>query len=103
MAAKRKYQWEQWFGQRRTVLVRGVDYECSQSAMVGMIRNAASRRYNVRVGVVDMDNTIIIEVVGDTLNPDKAAVTEQPAPTLASAGQVEEGSEGHNRRVLAQC
>jgi hypothetical protein len=103
MAAKRKYRWEKWFGQRRTVLVRGVDYECSQSAMVGMIRSAASRRYGVRVSVVDRDNTIDIEVVGDILDPTKIAVADQSAPALAEHGQVEGQSEEPDRRLLAQC
>ena len=58
----RKYQWEQWFEQPQTVLVRGVDYHCSQTTMSGMIRNNASRR-GVRTRLIDNGDSIIIEVV----------------------------------------
>src|SRR5271170_1492927 len=60
---RRKYQWEEWFGRPRTVLLRGVHYHCSQSAMCQMIRNAASARY-LRVRLEDTETEIIIEVGG---------------------------------------
>ena len=58
---RRKYTWERWFGQARTVLVRGVHYTCSQSIMVQMIRNNASQR-GVIMRVEDHNNSITIEV-----------------------------------------
>ncbi len=64
MAAKRKYRWEQWFAEPRTVLLRGVDYECSQSTMVAAIRNRASER-GLRVRVVDNGDSIMVEVRGE--------------------------------------
>lgn len=60
----RKYLWEEWFSARRTVLQRGVDYRCSQSAMINQIRNRASR-CGVHVSLTDGDDTIVIEVIGD--------------------------------------
>lgn len=64
MAARRKYQWEEWFGRRRTILVRGVDYHCSQASMVQSIRNGASTR-GVRVSVADEGDSIVIEVTSE--------------------------------------
>ena len=58
---RRKYPWEKWFGRSRTVILRGVHYRCSQSAMVQTIRNNASQR-GVRVRVTDTDTEITIEV-----------------------------------------
>lgn len=101
MAAKRKYCWEEWFGVPRTVLVRGIDYLCSQSTMCGMIRNNASQR-GMRVRVVDRDDTIVIEVVGGEIhNPDKIAVAQQSPTPLAAHGQTEAKPERRNRCVLA--
>ena len=75
MAAKRKYRWEEWFGRGRTTLVYGEDYHCSQSAMTGMIRNAAIK-YGVRVRLTDTRDYITIEVASGALShPDKIAVT----------------------------
>ena len=62
MAAKRLYKWEEWFGRRRIVLVRGVNYDCSQSTMVQMIRNNATR-LGIRVRVLDTRDAIVVEVV----------------------------------------
>ncbi len=73
MAAKRKYRWEEWFAAPRTVLVRGVDYHCSQSALCGTIRNNASRR-GLRVRLTDTGNTVIIEVMGAVYHPDPTPV-----------------------------
>jgi hypothetical protein len=63
MAAHRKYPWEQWFGRPSTVLVRGIDYQCSQSTMVQTIRNNASAR-GLRVQPTDKGTEILIEVRG---------------------------------------
>lgn len=64
--AARKYPWEQWFGQKRTVLRRGVDYQLSQSMMHQMIRNNASRR-RLRVRIADTGTGMIVEVIGSIL------------------------------------
>ena len=64
---RRIYEWEKWFGQRRTVLLRGIHYRCSQSAMVQMIRSNASAR-NMRVRVIDTMTELVIEVIGTRSN-----------------------------------
>ena len=74
MGAKRKYRWEEWFERPRTVLLRGVDYDCSQSAMSGAVRNNASMR-GVRVRIVDTGDSIIIEVVGETAHTNTTPVS----------------------------
>ena len=74
MGAKRKYMWEDWFDKPHTLLVRGVDYHCSQSAMAGMVRNNASQR-GVRVRIIDTGWSITIEVTGEVPHTDKVAVT----------------------------
>lgn len=58
--AHRKYPWEEWFGQRRIVLLRGVHYRCSQSTMAQSIRNNASAR-GVKVRLRDTGTEIVIE------------------------------------------
>ncbi len=63
MAAKRKYRWEEWFGRRRTVLTRGVDYHCSQSSICQAVRNEAWRR-GMRVHIIDDKESIVVEVTG---------------------------------------
>lgn len=73
MAAKRKYKWEEWLHEPQTILIRGVDYHCSQSSMCQMIRNEAWER-GVRVSLIDVGYSIVIEVVGEVPHPDKAAV-----------------------------
>ncbi len=73
MGAPRKYKWEVWFDQPRTVLVRGVDYRCSQSSMVAGIRNAASTR-GVRVRLTDTGDSITIGVVSAIQHTNTAAV-----------------------------
>ncbi len=45
MGRRNLYDWNRWLGQRGPItLVWGVDYHCSTSAIVGQIRNHASRR-----------------------------------------------------------
>ena len=73
MAAKRKYGWEEWFDQPRTVLVSGTDYHCSQSTMAGMVRNNASQR-GVRVRLTDTGKSIIIEVVNEVPRTNQVAI-----------------------------
>lgn len=65
VAAKRKYDWETWFARKTTILVKGVDYHCSQSAMVQSIRNNAYVR-GVRVRPVDLDDRIELTVLTRT-------------------------------------
>lgn len=77
MPAHRKYDWETWFGQRRTRLVRGQDYHCSQSMMWQMVRNNAYARGLVgRVKITDTHDGIEIEVADEVLHPDKAPVPQ---------------------------
>lgn len=71
---KRKYKWEEWFGQPSVTITRGVDYECSQSTMAAMIRNNASQR-GLRIKLVDTGSSIIIGVVGEVQHTNKVAVT----------------------------
>lgn len=74
MAARRKYRWEDWFDHPVTTLKRGVHYHCSQSAMAGMVRNAASQR-KLYVKIIDTgDSIIIIKVVHESPHTDKTAV-----------------------------
>ena len=74
MSRKRIYDWEGWFGGGgKTVIHRGVDYQCSQSAMTNMVRTNASRR-GLRVRVIDGDVLIIIEVVGEISHPNETTV-----------------------------
>lgn len=74
---KRKYQWEEWFGRRRTVLVRGVHYHCSQSTMAQTVRNNASAR-GLHVRLLDTGTSLVIETRtgrdGESTHPDKAPV-----------------------------
>lgn len=70
---RRIYPWEQWFGRPRTVLVRGRHYHCSQSTMVQMVRNRASR-CGMRVRVGDIGDSVIVEVLGAIQHPDEAPV-----------------------------
>lgn len=92
---QRKYQWEEWFGRPCTVLLRGIHYNCSQSAMCQSIRNNASRR-GVRVSLVDTGTEIILEVKGgekggDCKKYDKGQTISNvrgdvPGEPLAAAG-----------------
>jgi len=59
--AKRKYPWEAWLSNPKTVLRRGVDYDLSQSMMHQSIRNAASLR-GIRAHVTDTGAGMIIEI-----------------------------------------
>lgn len=70
---KRQYLWEQWFGQRRAVLLRGVHYRCSQSSMCQAIRNEACRR-RLRVRLTDGGTEVILEVVGAIPRTDTPAI-----------------------------
>ena len=60
---KRKYNWEGLFEQEEVVrIAHGIDYHCSQSTMVGQIRNEASKR-GKRVRVIDEGRSITVEVI----------------------------------------
>lgn len=61
---QRKYPWEEWFGLKRVVLLRGVHYHCSQSTMAQTVRNNASTR-GLCVRLVDTGTEIIVEVTKD--------------------------------------
>jgi hypothetical protein len=73
MPARRKYNWEEWFGRPVTLLTRGADYNCSQSIMCAVIRNEASER-RVRIRLRDEGDSIIIEVVDAVPHPDKTTI-----------------------------
>lgn len=76
---RQKYKWELWFVRDKTVLLRGVDYDCSQSSMVQSIRNAATR-HGVRVHIEDEGDTITIEVKGETPHTNTPAFAGQYEP-----------------------
>lgn len=59
---QRKYPWDEWFGNKITVLVRGEDYDCSQSTMTQLIRNRGSQA-GLKLKVIDTDTEIIIVVM----------------------------------------
>ena len=73
MAARRKYQWEEWFGRKTTEIRRGEHYHCSQSTMAGTIRCNASRR-GVRVSLLDNGDSITIEVTSEISRTDQVTV-----------------------------
>lgn len=73
---KRKYPWEKWFGGGFAILLRGVDYHCSQSTMTQSIRNRASLE-GLKVKIEDTGTEIILTVIGgrnEIPHTDKAAV-----------------------------
>ena len=74
----RKYFWDRWFGGAPTTIVRGVDYQCSQSTMVATVRNSASMRH-LRVKIVDAGGSIVIQVVGRTKDSDEIRNTDKVA------------------------
>lgn len=59
--ANRKYHWEEWFGRPRTVILRGRDYKCSQSAMWQQVKDKA-HQLGIKVKVTDNNDSITIEV-----------------------------------------
>lgn len=73
----RKYPWEEWFARQRCVLLRGVHYHRSQSAMCQMVRNNACQR-GVSVRLTDTGTEIIVEVIG-TRKP-TGGIIEVPRP-----------------------
>ena len=95
MAATRKYMWEEWFGRPLTLVVQGVDYQCSQSTMVAQIRNCASRR-GVRVRLTDVGDSIVIEVVSEIPHANKVAIAVESETTLAQVRDAEEATESCN-------
>ncbi len=82
MAPKRKYRWEEWFAKPRTVLVQGIDYNCSQSTMSQMVRNEASMRH-LRVRVEDNRQSIVIEVKCEISHPNPPTIPSQHSTALA--------------------
>ena len=61
--ANRKYPWEKWLGDPRTVIKRGVDYNLSQAIMFQVVKNNATLRRK-RIRLVDTNDGLIIEVLG---------------------------------------
>lgn len=59
---RRKYDYERWFDDHPTVIVRGVDYHCSQSTMSQALRNRASMM-GINISLVDTGDTIEVRVV----------------------------------------
>lgn len=74
MAAHRKYNWEGLFERSRTLLRRGVDYNCAQAVMWQMVRSNAYRR-GVKARVTDTHDGILVEVLD--------AVPDTAAPAVA--------------------
>lgn len=74
-----KYNWDGLFKRAHTVLVRGIDYQCSQSSMAGSIRNKASK-LGLRVKLADTGDSIIIKVIGAIPHTNQAAVTSESQP-----------------------
>lgn len=74
---QRKYHWDEWFSKPRTVLLRNVHYDCSQSTMVQSIRNEASTR-GLRVKILDCTSgtEIVFEVTGRR-KPDEVPSTNK--------------------------
>lgn len=92
--ARRKYPWEVWFGQPRTVLVRGVDYKLSQFMMCQTIVNNRWR-CKYRVNVKDIGTAIVINVAiseneDEISHTDKVTVTTEYEDALAGNGESEE-------------
>lgn len=73
MPARTKYRWDEWFRRGRMALLLGTHYECSQSSIVAMVRNAASKR-GLSVCVQDRGDHVIVEVTGESPHPDKTPV-----------------------------
>ncbi len=92
MGARRKYKWEEWFGQPYTKLVRGVHYDCSQSSMCGSIRNAASQRGLQQLGLsirlTDNGTEIVLQVR-------RAGATRYPWDEWFAPELNEEGTQVH--------
>lgn len=88
-----KYPWSSWFGQKHTVIRRGVDYKISQSMMYQTIRNNASAR-GLRVKIEDNNDSLTIEVIGDktseVLHTNQVTVPAQYANAVAGNGLLEE-------------
>ena len=74
MAAHRKYNWELWFGQATTKLIRGVDYQIPQAIMWQTVRDNARRR-GVSCRVTDTHDGILIEVQDAVPYTDKTTIT----------------------------
>lgn len=69
----RKYDWEGWFDQPVTKIWRGLDYHCSQWAMICQVKQNAQTR-GLRVRVTDNHESITIEVIGARPHTDKVTV-----------------------------
>ena len=100
MAAHRKYNWEEWLLGKESivVLLGGLDYSCSQSTMVQMIRNEASER-GVRVRIIDRRDSILIQRLklrNEILHTDQTTVVGQHPDALAFDGGHKEETESSN-------
>ena len=73
VAALRKYPWERWFTKSRIILIRGIDYHCSQSTMAQTIRNNASSR-GLKVRLRDIGEAIVVQTDAFP-HTDKIAIT----------------------------
>lgn len=66
-----KYPWHTWLSQRRLVLRRKIlglsgtrengDYSCSQSSMVGQVRNALSR-HGLTGSIEDLGTGLVVTI-----------------------------------------
>ena len=61
MAAKRLYDWDDWFSRGRFVLRAGFEYLCSNSSMAQQVRVQASHR-GAFVSIRDEITRLVVEV-----------------------------------------
>lgn len=96
---RKKYPWNEWFAQPRTILLRGVDYDCSQSTMAQTVRNNASSR-GLSVRITDTGTEIIVDVAKETTDAHtdttEASVSGEHPPALAGNGAPQEKTTAGN-------
>jgi hypothetical protein len=73
-----RYPWEQWFKTTKFKLLKGRDYFCKTSGIVGQLRNYATReKYRISIDVADDEKSITVFVLAKlhddhpTTRPDK--------------------------------
>lgn len=101
-----KYDWEEWFSKKFTILMRGVDYHCSQSTMMQQIRNKASA-LGLRLKLTDTGTEIIIVVVGErgedeVSRTNQASLPSEHQDVLAEDGEAKEEAEDSSSQTDAR-
>lgn len=102
MRTKIRYNWDEWFGNKIALLRRGIEYNCSQSAMASMVRNNASMR-RIKVRLTDMDTSILVEVLDEVSHTNPATISAKSTPTLASTTKAEDAAEASNPSVYVRA